>query len=73
MPSHRRRIQSFIDRRFYRSKYDARRTLEAFSVKLRDVTDLNSLNSELLSAVRDAMQPEHVSLWLCPEVVRRDE
>jgi len=60
----RRRVQDFMDRRFYRKKYDAKRTLEAFSVKLRAETDLESLNSELLSAVRETIQPARVSLWL---------
>ena len=60
----RRRIQSFIDRRFFRNKYDARKTLETFSARLRDETDLDTLNAELMTVVRESMRPEHATLWL---------
>jgi hypothetical protein len=60
----RRRLQALIDRRFYRSKYDAARTIAAFSKTLSNEMDLNQLKEDLLAVVQETMQPSHVSLWL---------
>ena len=67
----RRRLQGFIDRRFYRPKYDAARTLAAFSARLREEVDLATLTDELLTAVDETMQPSSVSLWIRPPASRR--